>query len=105
MTAEDAEGVGSEAASSKHGSPVPGTPTRFQVAEIRPGDDRGSGRGVAVAGYAQCLPKLHFGFRAVFCLVPPGPFSEALERTSIGGNAIPFPTSLDRHTLRLCRQM
>ncbi|WP_232303435.1 hypothetical protein, partial [Paracoccus sp. 228] len=34
-------------------------------------------RGVAVAGYAQCLPKLHFGFRAVFWPVSTDPFFEA----------------------------
>jgi len=32
----------------------------------RPGPMRGFGRGVAVAGYGRCLPKLHFGLRAVF---------------------------------------
>lgn len=40
MTAEDAEGVGLEAASSKHGNPAPGTPTRLQVAVMLFGDDR-----------------------------------------------------------------
>ena len=40
MTADDAEGVGPGAASSKHGNPVSGMPTRLQVAEMLLGNDR-----------------------------------------------------------------
>lgn len=40
MTADDAEGVGLEAASSKHSSPAPKTPTRLQVAEMLLGNNR-----------------------------------------------------------------
>jgi len=54
MTADDAEGVGSEAPSLKHGNPAPKTPTHFQAAVMLFGDDKGLGRGVAVAGYGRC---------------------------------------------------
>nr|WP_172685278.1 hypothetical protein [Paracoccus marcusii] len=40
MTADNAEGVGSEAASSKNGNRVLGTPTRLQVGEMLLGNDR-----------------------------------------------------------------
>ena len=90
MTANDAEGMDQKRRHRSMAIPPLRRQLPFWPAEMLLGDDKGSQRGVAVAGYAQCLPKLHFGLCAVFCPVPPGSFSEPSNRPASVAMRSPF---------------